>query len=190
MDETTQLSPAETREIKSRIWRNHASTAVFVTAALLLFTTMVQLLSGNYDSKKVSSDTVGAGKTYYLYVTPPNSKVQNDIPFYNSGTGGVQQVVVTTKYGCDTKYGSYQLLISGLTPYGYYRVQTDWQNGFTFGYGIGGHANQYGQATYTWDCFRSDGTRVPDGTYNVLVSDETGFANIIALPVGYASYGK
>lgn len=202
MDEPTLLSDAEAREIKSRTVRNYAASSVFVSAALLLFTIMVQLLSGNYGNKTsyTVDNTVGASRTYYLYVTPPGSKALSDTPFYDenadpygnqpwSSNYAGQQVVVTVTNGCDTKYGAYQLLISGLTPYGYYRVQTDKED-FSFGYGYGGYANGYGQATYDWDCFRSDGSRIPDGTYDVLVTDKTGFAKVIALPVGFASSGK
>jgi hypothetical protein len=203
MDDQTPLSPTEIREIKSCTTRNYAAAAALVMAALLLFTVMVRLLSGGFDSKSVDVDTVGASGISYVYIVPED--LRNSTTFYDPNVDAYgnplwptksphsfmdQQVQVTVKNGCDTKYGAYQLVISGLTPDGNYTLQTDVDHYGYFGYGIGGYANQYGQATYTWDCYDEFGM-LPEGSYGVLITDRaTGFANVVYLTVGLVSHGK
>lgn len=200
MDEQSQLD-LEQQELRSCVARNYAATAALVMVALLAFSIMLRVLTGQYDSQPTQVDTVGASNTYY-YAIPDN--IRNDTLFYDDGTNQDQwpfvqspnayldqQVVISIGQGCDTKYQRYILRISGLTPYGYYRIQTDWEQDGTYGYGIGGYANKYGEASYDWYCDGAHGSRLPDGTYSVLVTDnKTGFATVVYLPVGYVSYGK
>ena len=82
-------------------------------------------------------------------------------------------------------------LQSGLTPFGFYRIQTDWEQDGTFGYGESRQANEFGQASYDWYCDGGHDGELPDGTYSVLVTDnDSGFAGVTYLSVGYASHGK
>jgi hypothetical protein len=189
MDEQSQLTALEQQEIRSRTARNYTAAAALVMVALLTFSVMLRVLTGQYDSQPTHVDTMAANDQYKVLVLPQADndawKLRNDTLFYN------QQVIVTADYGCDTKYRRYILRIDGLTPSGFYRVQTDWEHNGTFEYGETRQADEFGRASYDWYCDGGHDGELPDGTYSVLITDnESESAAVTYLPVGYASHGK
>ena len=122
-------------------------------------------------------------------LTDPNSRnkqYQNDTPFYNSRPATKDALAVVVNNGCYTKYQSFQVEIYGLTPYGNFWAQTDWNHNGSFGYGDGGYADGNGRATYTWDCIDYAGgviTEIAPGDYALHITDATtGFSKTVYLP--------